>query len=297
MAAARLRTLPLSMAGIITGNALAIGTTDFSWFTFMGALATAISYQVLSNFANDYGDGIKGTDNDKRVGPKRVLQQKWLSQQALFRGIIWTGTWALLLSIVLIYGALGTEKLIWSLTFMGLAFLSIWAAYSYTIGKRAYGYHALGDLFVFIFFGGVAVCGSYFLQVQSLSGESLLYAMAIGGLSVGVLNLNNLRDIENDRLSQKKTLASILGWRYAKGYQIVLIISSICAVGLAQLPLTSINYWRYVPLLVVLPLSYQLFTLVRIRENHAVDRLLKPLALVTFGLSLLVFFTKIMQII
>ena len=289
--AARLRTLPLSMAGIITGNSLALKAPGFSWLIFFGALLTAISYQILSNFANDYGDGIKGTDNDKRLGPKRVLQQNWLSQKALYNGIIWTALIAFILSLSLIYGALGGEKLGQLLIFILLALLAIWAAYNYTVGDRAYGYYALGDLFVLVFFGGVAVGGSYFLQMKTLSMETLYFSIALGGLSVGVLNLNNLRDIENDKRFGKITLAGIMGFKIGIAYQFVLVLGSCSAVALALQNHPSESYWKYLPLLIVFPLSSQLFQLVRIKENQQIDSLLKPLALSTFGLSLLLFFT------
>ncbi len=113
LAAARLRTLPLSVAGIITGNALALQQVDFSWLVFIGALMTAISYQVLSNFANDYGDGVKGTDNAHRVGPQRILQQKLLTAPSLFRGIIITAISSFILSLGLIYFSFGIENLKW----------------------------------------------------------------------------------------------------------------------------------------------------------------------------------------
>ena len=289
IAAARLRTLPLSMAGIITGNAIALSLEGFSWLLFVGALLTAISFQILSNFANDYGDGMKGTDNDNRLGPKRVLQQNLLPPNVLFKGIVTMALVALLLSLFLIFVAFGWTQLRWLLVFAGLALAAIWAAYNYTVGDRAYGYFALGDVFVFAFFGGVAVCGSYFLHEQTLSTTTYLLALAIGGLSVGVLNLNNLRDIENDRASNKRTIASLLGMHGGKIYHTILVLGSLLALaqGLKFAFLAADT--RYMPLIVTIPLLGQLGQLWRIADPREIDRLLKPLALTTFGLSLLLF--------
>lgn len=166
--AARLRTLPLSLSGIIVGNSLAYDTDKFSWVVFVFALATTIALQVLSNFANDYGDGVKGTDNDSRIGPPRVLQQGLLSRKELKKGIQICTAVALILALSLIFFAFGISELNYSLIFILLGIVSIVAAIKYTVGSNAYGYRAMGDLFVFVFFGGVSVLGSCFLQTQAL---------------------------------------------------------------------------------------------------------------------------------
>ena len=164
LAAARLRTLPLSVAGIITGNAIAFKGESFSSAIFILSLLTAIAFQIISNFANDYGDGIKGTDNANRLGPGRTLQQGLLSVKALKKGIVIAALISILFAVGLIYAALGGEQLLVSLIFIALAAAAVWAAIKYTVGQAAYGYRGLGDLFVFIFFGWVSVMGAYYLH-------------------------------------------------------------------------------------------------------------------------------------
>ncbi len=209
--AARLRTLPLSVSGIIMGNALALNHNDFSFIIFLLSILTAIAFQIVSNFANDYGDGIKGTDNEERIGPKRVLQQGLLTLENLKRGIFVSVVVSIILSITLIYESLGVNKLLFSVLFILLAIGAVAAAIKYTVGTNPYGYSGLGDLFVFIFFGWVSVIGSYFLQINSIDLSIILFATSVGLLSVAVLNLNNMRDIENDFNSSKITLAVRLG--------------------------------------------------------------------------------------
>lgn len=291
VSAARLRTLPLSVAGIVVGNALAVDQHSFSWGLFGSTLLTAIAFQILSNFANDYGDGVKGTDNEQRIGPKRVLQQQLLSHKALFRGIVLTAIISLGLAVTTIFLAFGADQLANSLLFLGLALAAIVAAYKYTAGKGAYGYHAMGDVFVFLFFGLLAVCGAYYIQTKTLNASVWWMALTLGFLSVGVLNLNNMRDIENDTVFGKKTVATILGLASAKKYHTLLILSGIICLGVGLAPLAQ-NLWQYLPLLIVIPLGVQLARMLRIKAHAAFDALLKPLAITTFMLSLMVFATQ-----
>lgn len=291
VSAARLRTLPLSVAGIVAGNALVVKHSNFSWLLFGSTLLTAIVFQILSNFANDYGDGIKGTDNENRIGPKRMLQQKLLSSKALFRGIVLTALFSLGLAVLTILIAFGFEQLTNSLLFLGLALAAIAAAYKYTAGKGAYGYHALGDVFVFLFFGLLAVCGASFLQTKSLISPVWWLAFAIGFLSVGVLNLNNMRDMKNDTAAGKKTLASIWGLPNAKKYHAILVLGAIASLCVGLI-LIAQSLWHYLPLLVILPLGIQLAKTLKIDVHVDFDPLLKPLALTTFVLSLMLFATQ-----
>ena len=184
--AARLRTLPLSLSGIIVGNGLAYSSPSFSVTILILSLATTIAFQILSNFANDYGDGVKGTDNNDRIGPARVLQQGLLSRKELKKGIQITVASSLILSFSLILIAFDSSELLYVLIFVALAIASVYAAIKYTVGENAYGYRAFGDVFVFVFFGGVSVLGSYFLQNNTFSIELILPATSIGLLSVGV---------------------------------------------------------------------------------------------------------------
>ena len=227
LAAARLRTLPLSVSGILVGNGIAYLEESFSWAIFIFALLTTIAFQVLSNFANDYGDGVKGTDNENRLGPKRVLQQGLLTRAALKRGIILTAAISMLLALILIHIAFGSADWGKALFFIALGLASIIAAITYTVGESAYGYYALGDIFVFLFFGGVSVIGSYYLQTQTLDMLLILPAASIGLLSTAVLNLNNLRDMNNDQRSNKLTVPLLLGFDKGRMYQVILIVSAL----------------------------------------------------------------------
>ena len=133
--ATRLRTLPLSVSGIIVGNALCLSDLNFSWILFVLLLLTAISFQIISNLANDYGDGVKGTDNEQRVGPERVLQAGLLSRGALKKGIVVSAAVALVLALGAIFYAFGTTSWTYVLIFLGLSVLSVWAAITYTVGE------------------------------------------------------------------------------------------------------------------------------------------------------------------
>lgn len=292
VAAARLRTLPLSIAGIVVGNALAIQNDGFCPYVFGGSLLTSIVFQMLSNFANDYGDGLKGTDNQERIGPKRVLQQNLLSEKSLFRGILITAVIGFILATVTILIAFEVSELKSSLMFLALAVAAIFAAYKYTAGKGAYGYYAMGDVFVFTFFGLLAVGGSYFLQTKQLNNVLWCFATAIGGLSTAVLNLNNMRDMQNDIAVGKKTIAALLGLKGAKIYHTILVMGSITALSVGVL----YNYKDcvgYIPLLAVIPLLIQLVWTLKLKSHKDFDGLLKPLALTTFGTSILLLFTQI----
>ena len=155
--AARLRTLPLSLSGIIVGNALCLSDLNFSWLLFLLLSLTAISFQIISNLANDYGDGVKGTDNDQRLGPQRVLQAGLLSRELLKKGIYVSSATALLLALGSIFYAFGTSSWMYVLIFLSLSVLSVWAAITYTVGEGAYGYRGWGDFFVLLFF---ALCAT-----------------------------------------------------------------------------------------------------------------------------------------
>ena len=285
--AARLRTLPLSISGIVVGNALCVQDADFSWGLFILMLLTAIAFQILSNLANDYGDGVKGTDNARRVGPKRVLQVGLLSREVLKKGIIWVTIVALTLAIILITTAFRSEPWIYFLIFLGLAILSVWSAISYTVGKKAYGYRGLGDLFVFIFFGLVSVLGAYFMQLKLFSSAAILMGLVLGLLSVAVLNLNNMRDRESDSNVGKRTLAVILGALGAKYYHYALVTSasSILFFFFIKQPLSF--YW--LPLFGLIPLIMHLGNVVLNKDPKSLDPELKKVALTTFFLSILIF--------
>ncbi|MBI1184072.1 1,4-dihydroxy-2-naphthoate octaprenyltransferase [bacterium] len=227
VSAARPRTLPLAVAGLLLGNLLAAADGLFHPLIAVLSVLTATFLQVLSNFANDYGDFKNGADNEHRIGPKRSVQSGEISERAMKNAIILFASMAFVSGLGLLYYAsfkIGTVHL---LTMLGLGFLSILAAYRYTASKNPYGYKGYGDIAVFVFFGLLAVAGIYFLQTGTISSQSLFMGAAFGALSTGVLNLNNMRDIENDANTGKITVAVRLGLPRAKRYHYILISSAV----------------------------------------------------------------------
>ena len=285
--AVRLRTLPLSVSGILIGNSLCFQDPKFSGILFVLMLFTAISFQIISNFANDYGDGVKGTDNDNRLGPKRVLQQGLLSREILKKGIVIISLISLLLAFVLIFLAFGSNSWYYILIFIGLSFASVWAAIFYTVGNKAYGYYGFGDLFVFLFFGGVSVLGAYFIQLKTFSYPAILLSLVVGFLSVGVLNLNNMRDIDNDAFVGKRTLVVIMGAAIAKKYHLLLLIVSVSILVYVFSSVSIRFFW--IPYLAIIPLIVHFISVLKNSNPKFFDPELKKLSLSIFFLSLLVF--------
>jgi 1,4-dihydroxy-2-naphthoate octaprenyltransferase len=284
--AARLRTLPLSISGILVGTVLAAAQGYFNIAVFSLALGTTLGLQILSNFANDYGDGMKGTDNENRVGPARALQSGLISPKGMKQGIVATAAATLFLAILLIYTAFGSENFYFAILFFILGLAAITAAIKYTVGSSAYGYRGLGDLFVFIFFGLVAVYGSYFLYTQQLNWTILLPACSIGFLSAGVLNLNNMRDRLSDESAGKNTLVVKMGDKKAKNYHYALIIGAIlCLIVFSVLTAGDLNDFIYV--LGFIPLLLHLKRVVLNEDPTLLDPELKILALTTFFISVL----------
>ena len=287
--AVRLRTLPLSVSGILIGNSLCFQHTEFSGTLFVLMLFTAISFQIISNFANDYGDGVKGTDNENRLGPKRVLQQGLLSRETLKKGIVIISLISLLLAFALIFLAFGSNSWYYILIFIGLSFASVWAAIFYTVGNKAYGYYGFGDLFVFLFFGGVSVLGAYFVQLKTFSYPAILLSLMVGFLSVGVLNLNNMRDIDNDAFVGKRTLVVIMGAAIAKKYHLFLLIVSVSILVYVFSSVSIRFFW--IPYLAIIPLIVHFISVLKNSEPKFFDPELKKLSLSIFFLSILIFFS------
>ncbi|QLG47159.1 1,4-dihydroxy-2-naphthoate octaprenyltransferase [Costertonia aggregata] len=284
--AARLRTLPLSISGILVGTALANFYGYSNTVIFILALLTTIGFQVTSNFANDYGDGVKGTDNDERIGPKRAYQSGLLSRKELKKGIIVSIMINLVLVLFVVYFSFGTENLDNTLVFLILGLASVWAAIRYTVGNSAYGYKGLGDVFVFLFFGLLGVVGSMFLFTKNVTLLSFLPAIAIGTLSTAVLNLNNLRDHISDKKSNKNTLVVFMGFENGKVYHYVLIlVAFICMLCFTLLNKGSLV--GYVHLLAFIPMFIHLIKVYKTEEPRSLDVELKKLALSTFLLALL----------
>lgn len=288
--AARLRTLPLSVSGILVGAGLAASQGVSNTIILLLALVTTVGLQITSNFANDYGDGIKGTDNDDRVGPKRALQSGILTAKQLKRGIYSSIIINFLLIVVLVVTSFGIKHIVYAAIFLVLGVFAIWAAIKYTVGKSAYGYNGLGDVFVFIFFGLVSVLGSLFLFLKTIPINSILPAVSIGLLSVGVLNLNNMRDVKSDSSVGKNTLVVKIGLRNAKIYHYFLLIISFLCLFLFLFTTKGLSL-RYVCLIGFVPVFIHM-NKVRVTSNEVeLDPELKKLALSTFCTALLFFIT------
>ena len=284
--AARLRTLPLSVSGIIVGSFYAMSQAMFNWKIVIFALSTTLGLQILSNFANDYGDGIKGTDNENRVGPKRAIQSGVITPEAMKRALVITSILTLISAILLIYVAFKDHNLGFSLFYLGLGILAIASAIRYTIGNSAYGYRGYGDLFVFLFFGLVSTLGIYFMFAKEMDWFLLLPATAIGFLSVAVLNLNNMRDEESDRKSNKNTLVVKMGSANAKVYHYFLVISAMVLM-LEFSYFKEFNFDQYIFVLAYIPLIKHLVTVYKNKNPKELDPELKKVALSTFVLSIL----------
>lgn len=296
ISAIRLRTLPLSFSVILMGNALVynwskincmLSETDvFSWTIFGLTLLTTLLLQILSNLANDYGDALKGTDNEDRLGPERAIQSGIISSKEMLKAIILFSILSFLTGIGLLFIAFKQNIELTFLLFLLLGLVSIAAAIKYTIGKSAYGYKALGDLFVFLFFGLVGVIGSAYLQVQTVYDYTVLSGIAFGALSVAVLNLNNMRDRIPDQKANKHTLAVKLGFKKSKYYHYSLFILSYSCL------IPVLYFWHWTTLLytpVILIHALHLIKVYKIKEPVAFDPELKKIALSTFLLSLIIF--------
>jgi 1,4-dihydroxy-2-naphthoate octaprenyltransferase len=286
--AARLRTLPLSVSGIIVGSFYAMSQSLFNWKIVLFALSTTLGLQVLSNFANDYGDGIKGTDNDDRVGPKRAIQSGAISPSAMKNAMILTAVLTMISAMALIYFSFKDTNYVYSLFYLTLGALAVASAIRYTVGNTAYGYRGYGDIFVFVFFGLVSTIGIYFMFSKSIEDGYLLFlpACAIGLLSVGVLNLNNMRDEFSDRKVGKNTIVVKIGGAKAKIYHYFLVITAMILV-LVFAVLNDFHFDQYIFVVAYFPMLSHLLTVYKNEDPRSLDPELKKLAISTFLLSVL----------
>jgi 1,4-dihydroxy-2-naphthoate octaprenyltransferase len=281
----RLRTLPLAISSAIMGSFLAFAHGNFRWYVLLLASLTILFLQILSNLANDYGDAMHGIDNENRIGPQRITQSGLVTKQHMQIMIVVFILLALASGSLLIIT--GLHHIGWKtiLFFFVLGLSAIYAAIKYTIGKNPYGYIGLGDAFVFIYFGIVGVAGTYYLHANTFDPWVLLPASAIGLLSSGVLNLNNMRDIENDTRSGKRTLVVHIGSKAAKIYHLVLISLSIAF----SLVYTVVQFNSFYQLLFMLTCPLFALNVVVVMKNtdpEALNHELKKLAFSTFAFSL-----------
>ncbi|MBT8245978.1 1,4-dihydroxy-2-naphthoate octaprenyltransferase [Winogradskyella sp.] len=286
LSAMRLRTLPLSVSGIIIGTCLAAYNGRFDIYVFILAILTTVSLQILSNLANDYGDGVRGTDNSDRVGPERAIQSGEITPDQMFEAIKKNILIVIALTISLAYVAFGDTYFLYALFIIFLGGLSIYAAINYTMGDSPYGYRALGDFFVFIFFGFVSVLGTYLLNIKSIDHIVFLPAITLGLLSVAVLNLNNMRDLEADKNVGKITLAVKLGKNKSKNYHFFLIIGAMFTALLFSI-LYYVEPYNFLYLFSFIPLVIHLIKIKKAVSPNDFDSQLKVIALTTFMFSIL----------
>lgn len=285
--AARLRTLPLSVAGILVGCSMAFEDIKFSSLIFALALLTALSLQILSNLANDLGDFQNKKDTEERIGPERMVHSGKITPGQMSRGVKLMAVVSIILGFSVIFFGSRALDLTKVIVYVILGFGAVIAALKYTMGKNPYGYSAFGDLFVFIFFGLVSVLGVKFLQTHELSWLDTLPAVSIGLLSAGVLNLNNLRDYESDRKTGKFTLVVGLGVEKARLYH-TFIVSSGVFVLLMYSFLKPNSSWEDYIYIVTIPWVYMhLIRVLKFTDPIKLIPELMVLSILTLSISIL----------
>ena len=258
MMAARPRTLPAAVAPVLVGTALAAHDADVDWLAFFAALIGAVAIQVGTNLSNDYSDARRGADTEDRLGPVRVTAGGLVPPRQVL-----IATWASF-GVAVLVGVYLISIAGWELLVIGAA--SILAGVLYTGGPRPYGYEGLGELFVFLFFGIVAVTGSYFVQVEELPWEAVALAAPVGFLAAAILVVNNVRDIDTDRRAGKRTLVVRLGRERARLLYAVLVYGAFLVAPLPWLLGGALSAWLLLPL-VAIPLAAPVVRTVRNRTD------------------------------
>jgi 1,4-dihydroxy-2-naphthoate octaprenyltransferase len=293
ISAFRLRTLPLALASIGMGSFLAAAGNSFRPGVVALCALTTLLLQILSNLANDYGDTRHGADSEHRQGPKRAVQTGMISAGQMKMAMAVFAFLALVSGLLLLWTALGDAGLYVFLIFLALGLAAIWAAITYTAGAKPYGYAGLGDISVFVFFGLVGVVGTYYLQTRELAAAILLPAASLGFLATGVLNINNIRDTESDRLAGKYSIPVRLGPVKARLYHCLLLLAALACAGAYVGQLPAKDFSSYLFLLTVPLLGYNAWRVWTLRRAAELDPYLKQMALTTllfvllFGLGLL----------
>ena len=288
--AARLRTLPLALAVSFVGNLTASYSPHFQWNIVFLSVLTTLLLQILSNFANDLGDSIHGADHVSRKGPMRTVQSGELTKDEMGMAVKLLGILSLLSGLALLWISFHYD---WSksIPILGIGLLAIVAAYLYTNGPKPYGYQALGDISVFVFFGFVAVCGTQYLHLGQVEFSSIWPSLAMGCWSTAVLNINNMRDIDSDKIAGKETIPTRIGLENAKRYHFILIAIgtfSLIYFGILQSDLT---FWASIPgLFLILKCT---IAIAKTRLSEDLDKFLKPQALGTFIVVICVILLKL----
>lgn len=289
----RFRTLPLAVASIILGSFLAASHDLFNWAISLLCILTAVFLQILSNLANDYGDSIHGADHVQREGPQRAVQSGIITAAEMKQAMGLFIALSAIAGLLLIFIAFEPSQLPMVLLFIVLGGGAVAAAVLYTAGSNPYGYVGLGDLFVLIFFGWVGTMGTYFLQAQSLNWMIFLPATAVGLLSVGVLNVNNIRDIKSDAQAGKQSIPVRVGGKRARQYHWFLLITAVL-FATAYVLLNFNSIWQFIYIF-SLPLLWKNGTAVnRTDDPIKLNPMLKQLSLstlvfvITFGIGQLI---------
>jgi len=274
----RLRTLPLGVMSIGMGSLLAYADGNFSWFIYGLTLLTTSLLQILSNVANDYGDSINGADNEYREGPDRQTQIRSISPQSMKRAMYILATLSIVCGIsLLIISNVAIGILI---GFLVLGLICVAAAIRYTAGDNPYGYAGLGDLSVLVFFGWVGVLGSYFLQTQSFHWPYVLPATSCGLFMVGVLNINNIRDIYSDKKAGKFSIPVRLGRDNAVFYHWGLLLLGL----VLAIVFVILNYREAIQFLFLITIPFLIINARSVsikKEAMALDPYLKQMVLTT----------------
>jgi len=279
VSALRLRTLPLALSSIFVGGGLAAADGFFNLSLFVWAIMTALFLQLLSNLANDLGDTLSGADNLERQGPMRGVQSGLISKKSMMKAIVLTGFLAVICGCSLLWLAF-QDDLYSLLLFAGIGIAALVAAITYTMGAKPYGYHGLGDVSVFIFFGLVGVSGCYYLFNHVFSAWLILPASVSGLLATAVLNINNIRDEQSDRLAGKHTLVVKLGGHKARIYHLALVSLALfcCLVFLSVFQPNSLGWLAFLLAPWLLIITIKVF---KSKDSEILNRCLKFTALAT----------------
>ncbi|MDU1905427.1 MAG: 1,4-dihydroxy-2-naphthoate octaprenyltransferase [Dysgonomonas sp.] len=286
ISALRPRTLFLAVASAICGNGIAYTTGRFNILICILTILTATFLQLLSNMANDLGDYQHGTDiTGERVGPTRTVQSGAITPKEMKTAIAIAMFFSLVIGGLLIYEASQFMNVWYMLLFLFLGMMSVWAAIKYTAGHNPYGYKGLGDIFAFVFFGLVAVVGTFFLHVHKMTPQPWLPAIGIGLFTAAVLNVNNMRDMDNDQNSGKMTLAIRLGYSKAKLYHAFLTFGGIACFSIYSI-IYSTQWYQYIYLITSLFFILIFFNIYKTTDKKLLDPYLKQTSIATFVLSI-----------
>lgn len=288
----RLRTLPLALSCVLVGSAFALMREGFSILIFSLTVSTTVFLQVLSNLANDYGDSENGADHADRKGPSRAVQTGVISKAAMFKAVVICSLLALISGILLLFSSFESVDFTLVIFFL-LGIGAIVAAIKYTMGRNPYGYRALGDLFVFLFFGPVGVIGTYYLQAQEVSFLVWVGSLFCGMLSVAVLNMNNMRDVESDEQAGKITLPLLLK-KMAPVYHVFLIVIGVISYSALILTLQE-SLLELFLLLLCVPFILNLRKVLTYKDPSDLDVELKKIALGTFACSMALFLSMMFK--